>query len=129
MVNIEVLKNDLYLLAKNYYKVIEVNPNEDTYFEVKVDEDRKSDNFSRWVIDFVAEGGVHPDDAERFKNFLDLDSIHEGRLFYRRKINGSWRYVCMEVIPMDNFCVEDPIVLIVVKEIMDYVKGFYEQIL
>jgi hypothetical protein len=92
MVNIEVLKNDLYLLAKNYYKVIEVNPNEDTYFEVKVDEDRKSDNFSRWVIDFVAEGGVHPDDAERFKNFLDLDSIHEGRLFYRRKINGSWRY-------------------------------------
>jgi hypothetical protein len=31
----------------------------------------------------------------------------------------------MEVIPMDNFCIEDPIVLIV----MDYVKGFYEQIL
>lgn len=36
MLDKEVLKNDLYLLTKNFYKVIEVNLDEDTYFEVKV---------------------------------------------------------------------------------------------
>lgn len=38
MLDKEVLKNDLYLLTKNFYKVIEVNLDEDTYFEVKVDD-------------------------------------------------------------------------------------------
>ena len=36
MLNRKVLENDLYLLAKSFYKVIEVNLDDDTYFEVKV---------------------------------------------------------------------------------------------
>lgn len=30
----------------------------------------------------------------------------------------------MEVVPMDNYSPEDPIVLIIVKEIGDYVKDY-----
>lgn len=37
--------------------------------------------------------------------------------------------VCMEVIPMDNYSPEDPIVLIIVKEIEDYVNDYNEQVI
>lgn len=52
MLDKEVLKNDLYLLTKNFYKVIEVNLDEDTYFEVKVDDAERPHIYNgvgRWI--------------------------------------------------------------------------------
>ena len=39
MINKEVLLHDLYLLSQSYYKVIEVNLDDGTYFEVKINDE------------------------------------------------------------------------------------------
>lgn len=139
MLNEEVLKNDLYLLSKGYDKVIEVNLDEDTYFEVKVDEDEQPHIYKSlrtWVDGFVKGGGVHPEDVERFYEFFDLFQLKKEviltkkwpRIFYRRKFGEEFKYVCMEVIPMDNFSHDEPIVLITVRQTAGYVKDFCDQV-
>lgn len=137
MLDRKVLENDLYLLAKSFYRVIEVNLDDDTYFEVKVAgaEPHTYSKLQTWVDAFVESGGVHPDDIKAFKDFFvplklkaALIGIKTQRVFYRRWINGQWRYVYMEAIPMDIYTSDDPIVLIVVKDIEDYVKEFCQQV-
>ena len=137
MINKEVLLHDLYLLSSSYYKVIEVNLDDGTYFEVKVNDEEPHvyNNIKYWMDEFIAAGGVHPDDVERFKEFFNpfiLKTKIEDkwpRVFYQRLIDGEYKEVCMEVIPMDNYSPEDPIVLIIVKEISDYVNEYNQQVL
>ena len=137
MVNKEVLLHDLYLLSQSYYKVIEVNLNDGTYFEVKINDEEPHvyNNIKYWMDEFIAAGGVHPNDVERFKEFFDPFILKTKvidkwpRVFYRRLIDGEYKEVCMEVIPMDSYSPEDPIVLIVVKEISDYVNEYNQQVL
>lgn len=128
MVNEEILKNDLLLLSKSYYKVIEVNLNEDTYFEVKINdaEPHVYEGLQKWVEAF-ASTGVHPDDKMRFKKFFNPVKIN-GKIFYRRKIDEEWHWVCMEVIPFENYSVDDAIVLITVKDIEDYYDEIFDTI-
>ena len=71
MINKEVLLHDLYLLSQSYYKVIEVNLDDGTYFEVKVSDEEPHvyNNIKYWMDEFIAAGGVHPNDVERFKEY------------------------------------------------------------
>ena len=136
MINKEVLLHDLYLLSQSYYKVIEVNLDDGTYFEVKVSDEEPHvyNNIKYWMDEFIAAGGVHPDDVERFKEFFNPFILKTKvidkwpRVFYRRLIDGEYKEVCMEVVPMDNYSPEDPIVLIIVKEIGDYAKDYQDQV-
>lgn len=137
MINKEVLLHDLYLLSSSYYKVIEVNLEDGTYFEVKVSDEEPHvyNNIKYWMDEFIAAGGVHPDDVERFKEFFNPFILRQKivdkwpRVFYKRLIDGEYKMVCMEVIPMDNYSPEDPIVLIIVKEIEDYINDYNEQVI
>ena len=137
MINKEVLLHDLYLLSSSYYKVIEVNLDDGTYFEVKVNDEEPHvyNNIKYWMDEFIAAGGVHPDDVERFKEFFNPFILKTKvvdkwpMVFYQRLINGEYKEVCMEVIPMDSYSPEDPIVLIVVKEVGDYVNEYNQQVL
>lgn len=134
MINKEILLHDLYILSKSFYKVIEVNLNDGTYFEVKVDDEEPHiySNIKYWMDEFIAAGGVHKDDVEKFKRFFDPFILKTKidkwpKVFYRRLINGEYRKVCMEVIPMDNYSQEDSIVFIIVKEIEDYIDEYFKQ--
>lgn len=134
MVDKEVLMNDLMLLSTNFYKIIEVDLNTKNYFEVKVDNDRIYNDVCRWADAFVDSGGVHPEDVERFREFFNPFKLKEvapqkwQRVYYRRMIGSEWRMVCMEVIPFENFSDEEPLVLLVVRDVEDYIKDFREQI-
>ena len=134
MINKEILLHDLYILSKSFYKVIEVNLNDGTYFEVKVDDEEPHiyNNIKYWMDEFIAAGGVHKDDVEKFKRFFDPFILKTKidkwpKVFYRRLINGEYRKVCMEVIPMDSYSQEDSIVFIIVKDIEDYIDEYFKQ--
>ena len=134
MINKEILLHDLYILSKSFYKVIEVNLNDGTYFEVKVDDEEPHiySNIKYWMDEFIAAGGVHKDDVEKFKRFFDPFILKTKidkwpKVFYRRLIDGEYRKVCMEVIPMDNYSQEDSIVFIIVKDIEDYIDEYFKQ--
>ena len=137
MIDKEVLLHDLYLLSQSYYKVIEVNLDDGTYFEVKVSDEEPHvyNNIKYWMDEFIAAGGVHTDDVERFKEFFNPFILKQTvvdkwpRVFYNRLIDGEYKMVCMEVIPMDNYSPEDPIVLIIVKEIEDYINDYNDQVI
>ena len=134
MINKEILLHDLYILSKSFYKVIEVNLNDGTYFEVKVDDEEPHiySNIKYWMDEFIAAGGVHKDAVEKFKRFFDPFILKTKidkwpKVFYRRLINGEYKKVCMEVIPMDNYSQEDSIVFIIIKEIEDYIDEYFKQ--
>ena len=118
MINKEVLLHDLYLLSQSYYKVIEVNLDDGTYFEVKISDEEPHvyNNIKYWMDEFIP--------------FILKTKVVDKwpRVFYRRLIDGEYKEVCMEVIPMDNYSSEDPIVLIIVKEIGDYTKDYQDQV-
>lgn len=133
MINKDVLINDLLLLAKNFYKVIEVDLNNDLWFEVMNDENERPCKLSDWVEAFIVDGMVHEDDAGRLREFVKLPNLKQAtklgrKVFYRRNKGGEWRYVCAEVVPLENYSDDDAIVLFVVRDVEDYVKDFHEQV-
>lgn len=87
MINKYTLLHDFIYLFKNFYKVIEVNKEENTYFEVYVnDEERvvyKDVNY--WATEFANNGGVLEEDKE---NFLSFFFGGKNRVYYKRNING-----------------------------------------
>lgn len=126
----------LSLLASKFYKIIEVNLDDGTYFEIKVDDDEKPiiyKDVNYWAAAFAAVA-VYPADRTRFLEFFQPFKLKAGveqqwqRVYYRRNINNTWRWVCMEVLPNENFSQNDPIVLIVVRDVQEYIKDFEEQI-
>ena len=51
------------------------------------------------------------------------------RVFYRRRDeNGHWRFASCEIIALDSYNDEDAFVLLVVRDIDDYVKEFRSQL-
>lgn len=122
--------NDFYLLAKDFIKVIEVDLNEDTYFEVKVDESYLYKDLRKWVDAFLEAGAVYEEDIPAFKEFFkfDIDNPKMKRVFYRRKEkDGNYRLVCMEVVPFSHYSPENAIVLIFVRGVEDSVKDYKKQ--
>lgn len=114
----EQLVDDLILMAQKFFRVVEVNWEEDTYFEVKAvleDEGKVEKHFSAWVRSF-ARSNVHSDDADKFLRFFD---DREAKVFYRRRCGGSWRLVCMERVQRD-----ENIDVLVVRDVEDYVREY-----
>lgn len=123
------LINDLLVLEKNFYKVIEINLKEDTYFEVKVNEDAPVyKSVKKWIEAFLKNGGVHPDDIYRFCAFFARMDGKPQRVYYRRLIDNGMRWVCMECWPTENFDEDDPIVIVVVRDVEDYIRDYHEQV-
>lgn len=66
-----------------------------TYFEVKVNDEESHvyNNIKYWMDEFIAAGGVHPNDVERFKEFFNPFILKTKivdkwpRVFYRRLID------------------------------------------
>lgn len=113
----EILMNDLMLLANRFYKVVEANLNDGTYFEVKSDgtPGKTYRNLNHWATEF-GKTEVHHNEKDRFMNFFNrLEQFPV--VYYRRKINDTWRWVCMEVIPFDTYTPEDKVVLIIVRDV------------
>lgn len=119
----EALLFDLRILATNFYKIIEVNLDDNNYFDVMSDAVAVYNDVRVWAKKFV-EVGVHGDDRKKFVDYFEgfgKDKIGE-KLFYRRLINGEWRYVCMEIIPGEVYSDDSPIVLLVVRDVEDYLE-------
>lgn len=132
----KTLLNDLLILSKNFVKILEVNLEDGSFMYVKGNEVCRADfTLEEWMKAFLSIGGVHPEDIDRFKEFFDADSIKKNlrkkwmhRIFYRRRFKNGWRMVCMEVVPMDNYSEEDPIILLTVRYVEDYIRDFHNQI-
>ena len=118
------------------YKVIEVDLNSDTYYTVRADsKDCEENQFSK-LIEIFGNLKVYPADRKRFFEFFVPERIKEDlkhhwmtKVFYRRRDeNGHWRFASSEIIALDSYNDEDALVLLVVRDIDDYVKEFKSQL-
>lgn len=122
----------------SYYKVLKANLTTDTY-EILSDDSEKSEgdgfsSLSEWLRAFAESGRVHPEDRNRF--LADTDIQHLQLYFlrrdrsspfvfcYRRLSGGEFRWVQMEILPMEGYTHQNQIVSLYVKDIQD----FYQEV-
>lgn len=135
MIDKEVLAHDLNILSKNFIKVLEVDLNEGTFYEVKVSEEEEPQTIyiHEWMRDFAKEN-IYPDDVEKFIHFFNFWELKTGiennwlqTTFYRRKFKDGYKYVSMDIVPLDTYTVEDSKVILVVRDVQSYIDTYIKE--
>lgn len=120
-------------LAKTYYKVLKVNLTDDTYQVAKmlpsekdVESSIEKKSLSQWLMFFADEGNIYEADENIYRTRLTLDSLRaffkeneRFRLRYRRKTDGVFRWVFMEIIKADDYTDKEQNVWLFVQDIHD----------
>jgi len=120
-------------LARTYYKVLKVDLTDDSYQVVKLplserNSEEKLDvkSLSLWFMTFADEGNVYEADENIYRTRLTLDSLRNFfkenerfRLRYRRRTEGVFRWVFMEIIKADDYTDENQTAWLFVQDIHD----------
>ena len=118
-------------LCNLYTKILKVNITDDTYTIVNMDSSEMTsekgfaDTISAWLTGFGKSGQVHKDDIEGYLRKTDLEYLREyfkeGKTYisiqYRRKYADGFKQVAMDMIPADDYSVENQTLFLYVKNI------------
>ena len=126
-------KEAFTMLSRFYYKMLKVNLTTDSHEDIKVidteitTDNGYSDKLSEWLHGIVSAGHVHSDDVRKYLHFTNIENLRKafqkGNSYiccrYRRKINNIFRWVSMELIAASEYCHDNQIVYLYMKEIPD----------
>lgn len=118
-------------LCSLYTKILKINLTTDSFQILNMEVDEKkhekgySESISQWLHNFGKAGLVHPDDlteylkktsANYISNYFasNKTSLH---IFYRRKIDLSFKQVMMEIVPANDYTPENQSFYLYVKNI------------
>ncbi len=118
-------------LCNLYTKILKINLTTDTYSIVNMDlseqttEKGFADSISGWLHGFGKSGQVHQDDLDEYLRKTDIVFMKEyftgGKtslsVFYRRKYADEFKQVAMEMIPADDYSVDNQTLFLYVKNI------------
>jgi len=118
-------------LCSLYTKILKINVTDDSYQLINVREDEKteqkgfSDKLSVWLMNYGTSGEIHPEDVEEYLAKTGLEYLrgyfkrnsNSLRVFYRRKINGVFRKVMLEIIPANDYQDDSQSLFLYVKDI------------
>lgn len=121
------------MLHMVFHKIQKVNLTQDTYYEIKTYEEEHDaekgygTKFTEWTTRFVEAGQVHTDDKEDYKVFTNIDLLKERlkkgetylTLRYRRKVQGKFRWVQMEIVPSIEYSDEEQIIMLYIRDVHD----------
>ena len=125
--------NAVEALSRSYHKILKVNLTADTYESVKVLDEEKfmlEENplncFSGWIRNFANRGYVYEGDANIYKTRLDLNALRRQlkendrfRFRYRRKTDGMFRWVFLEILRAQDYSDDNQVVWLFVQDIHD----------
>ena len=136
MISDQELLQALKLLSDNLYKIVEIDLNNDRFYEIRVAAQEKTErkHMHSWIQNF-AKKSVHPADMQHFLAFFNIEDTKEclranwmRRLYYRRKVGTMYRWVCLEVVKTEGYNEEhNARVLLSVRDVEDYIKDFKKQ--
>ena len=136
MISDQELLQALKLLSDNLYKIVEIDLNNDRFYEIRVTAQEKTErkDMHGWIQKF-AKKSVHPADIQHFLAFVSIEDTKEclranwmRRLYYRRKVGTMYRWVCIEVVKTEGYDEENnAIVLLSVRDVEDYIRDFQKQ--
>ena len=136
MISDQELLQALKLLSDNLYKIVEIDLNNDRFYEIRVAAQEKTErkHMHSWIQNF-AKKSVHPADMQHFLAFFNIEDTKEclranwmRRLYYRRKVGTMSRWVCLEVVKTEGYNEEhNARVLLSVRDVEDYIRDFKKQ--
>ena len=136
MISDQELLQALKLLSDNLYKIVEIDLNNDRFYEIRVAAQEKTErkHMHNWIQNF-AKKSVHPADMQHFLAFFNIEDTKEclranwmRRLYYRRKVGTMYRWVCLEVVKTEGYNEEhNARVLLSVRDVEDYIRDFKKQ--
>ena len=100
MISEQDLLQVLKLLSDNLYKIVEIDLNNDRFYEIRVAAQEKTErkDMHGWIQKF-AKKYVHPADIQHFLAFFNIEDTKEclranwmRRLYYRRKAGVCARF-------------------------------------
>ncbi|MEY8336875.1 response regulator [Lachnospiraceae bacterium 62-35] len=123
--------------SHTYSDILKVNLTTDSFDIVKESIYKKGENLhsstlSETLRRFIDSGNICPDDEERLRRFVRMESLRKelknGKELltctYRRKIGSGYRWHTMEIVPDFNYSEKSQTVMLYVKDIHDeYRKG------
>ena len=136
MISDQELLQALKLLSDNLYKIVEIDLNNDRFYEIRIAAQEKTErkHMHSWIQNF-ANKSVHPADMQHFLAFFNIEDTKEclranwmRRLYYRRKVGTMYRWVCLEVVKTEGYNEEhNARVLLSVRDVEDYIRDFKKQ--
>lgn len=118
-------------LCALYTKILKINLTKDNFQIINMEINEKtlekgySERISDWLHRFGKAGLVHPDDLDEYLQKTDIQYIREffasGKtslhIFYRRKIDRSFKQVLMEIVPANDYTTDNESFFLFVKKI------------
>lgn len=118
-------------ICKSYTKILLVNLTFDNYQIIQIDENERNsekgfnEHISTWLKDFATSGQVHEDDFNEYLEKTDINYLRNYFLSgkknfvikYRRKINGEFKNVMLELVPSNKYCDDNQSVFLYVKNL------------
>lgn len=126
-------RNAYQALCALYTKILKINITRDTFQIINMDETEKtkesgySEILSEWIHSFGKANMVHPEDLELFYEKTSMEYLQNYfknseipfRLLYRRKYNGEFKNVMMEIIPANDYSDEEQNLFLYVKNVQE----------
>lgn len=116
-------------ITDSCYKILEINLADDTYKCIKsmVDETKNYYSLTRWIMEYTVNDKIYPEDRISFIKTMNIYQLKKyfdkndkpKRFYYRRKINDSWVWVCLELTKDYEYSPENPIVYLAIRDIDD----------
>ena len=136
MISDQELLQALKLLSDNLYKIVEIDLNNDSFYEIRIAAQEKTErkHLNSWIQNF-AKKSVHPADMQHFLAFFNIEDTKEclranriRRLYYRSNVGAMYRWVCLEVVKTEGYNEEhNARVLLSVRDVEDYIRDFKKQ--
>lgn len=121
------------IISHNFLKILKVNLTNNTHQNIMVAKDElKTESgyekvLSEWLIKFAMAGYVHKEDLKTYMCFCNLEYLRKrfktGSRFvcchYRRKVEGTFRWVSMELMSGQEYREDNQVVFLCVRDIHD----------
>lgn len=120
------------VLSRTYVKMLKVNLTTDTFSILKASKEEldaalgyTDESLSKWLYGFAMSGQVCEDDKERYLQCTTIEFLRDYftkdkkiySLSYKRLIGGEYKKVIMEIIPDNDFAIDNLSVYLYVKSI------------
>lgn len=123
------IKRTLQNMTNPCRKIIEIDLSSDSYKSIKTIDGEKSKYYSltRWVMEYAINDDIYPEDKIDFIKFMNIYNLKKYfnkndkalRVYYRRKLNDKWIWVCLEITKDYEYSENNPIVLLTIKDVDD----------
>lgn len=136
------MEDSIRMLSSIFHKILKINLTEDTHEDIKVYSSELepasgfANRISDWLRRFAELGNVYHADLEDYYSFTDIEHLksqfHQHndllRFRYRRKTDGRFRWVSMELLPSIEYTDENQVIMLYIRDIHDdYISQLQHQ--